>query len=313
MNRPGEFFQERPSREVQYGVHRIQAQGIDMELSDPVEGVFDEEPAHLVAVRAVEVQRRPPGGAVGIGKVGAEVRKVISFRSEVVVDDVQNNSQLLLVAGVDQPLQSDRPTIGALHGKGIDPVVTPVAMSRELGHRHQFHGGDAQRRQVVQLIGHPVKSAFRCEGAHMEFVEDVTAQGDPAPRAIRPIEPGTHHLRRPVHPLGLKPGGRVGTFQACVEPIQVKRTRIDIFQDTVMVAVRRGRQEAQSLPRGQEVHMHRFGQRRPDVEPAASVAERNGSQRRPARGGRGGVVFLSRRIERHGFPLLPAGEARVMG
>ena len=75
MNRLGELFQERPSRKVQDGVHRIQAQGIDMELGDPVEGVFDEEPAHLVAVRAVEVQRRPPGGAVGIGKVGAELRR----------------------------------------------------------------------------------------------------------------------------------------------------------------------------------------------------------------------------------------------
>ena len=80
-----------------------------------------------------------------------------------------------------------------------------------------------------------------------------------------------------------------------------------------MVAVRRRSQEAQSLPRSQKVHVHRFGQRRPDAELAASVAERNGSQRRPLRGGRGGVVFLSRRIERHGFPLFPAGEARVMG
>ena len=313
MNRPAEFFQERPSRKVPYGVHRIQAQGIDMELRDPVEGVFDEETAHLVTVGPVEVQRSPPGGAVEIGKVGAELGKVIAFRSEVVVDGVQNHGQPFPVAGVDKPLQPGRTAVGTLYGKGVDPVIAPVALSRELGYGHQFHSGDAQRRQPVQVIGHPVERAFRCEGAHVEFVEDVTAQGWGTPLVIRPIESCIHHLRRTVHPLGLKPGGRVGTFQACIEPIQVKRTRVDIFQDSFMVAVRRGRQEAQSLPRGQKVHMHRFRQRRPDAEPAASVAERNGSQRRPVRGGRRGVVFLSRRIERHRLPSFPASEARVMG
>ena len=116
-----------------------------------------------------------------------------------------------------------------------------------------------------------------------------------------------------MHPVGLKSGGRVGTFQAGVEPVQVKRTRIDLFYDASVVAVSGRSQEAQSLPRRQQVHMHRFGQRRPDVEPAASVAERNGSQRRPVRGGPWGSVFLSRRIERHEFPLSPACAARVMG
>lgn len=40
--------------------------------------------------------------------------------------------------------------------------------------------------------------------------------------------------------------------------------------------------------------MHSFGQRRPNAEPAASVAERNGSQRRPVSGGRGGGRFSFR-------------------
>ena len=119
--------------ESQNGVDGIEPQGIDVKFGNPVERVLDEEAAHLIAVRPVEVDGLPPGRAVAVGEIGAEIPEVVSFRAEMVVDHVQDHGQSLLVAGVDQPLQTLGAAVGVLDGKGIDAVVAPVARSRETG------------------------------------------------------------------------------------------------------------------------------------------------------------------------------------
>ena len=69
----GELGQDVARAEVEDAVNGVEAQPVHVIFGQPVERVVDEEPAHLVAVGPVEVERGAPGRLVAIGEVGAEV------------------------------------------------------------------------------------------------------------------------------------------------------------------------------------------------------------------------------------------------
>ena len=149
-HRCGQFGHEWLRRQIHNGMEGVQAQGVNMIFRAPKEGVVDEEAPHLIAVRAVEVEGRPPGGVVALGEIRAVSRQVVAFRAQVVVNHVQDHGQAPLMAGVDQPFETFGPPVTVLHRERINPVVAPVAPSRKLGHRHQLQGCEAQR-----LSAHP--------------------------------------------------------------------------------------------------------------------------------------------------------------
>ena len=62
-----------------------------MTLSDPVQGVLDEEPAHLITQRTIEVQGRTPWGFVAVRKIRTEIPEVVALRTQMVVDHVEDN------------------------------------------------------------------------------------------------------------------------------------------------------------------------------------------------------------------------------
>ncbi len=133
------------------GMHGVQAQGVDVTLPLPVEGVFDEVTAHVVAVGAVEVERLAPWRAVPVGEIGREVGEGIAFGADVVVDDVEHHGQTMPVSRIHQPFQSDRAAVGVLRRERIDAVVAPVARAGKLGDRHQLDGRDAEIAERGQV------------------------------------------------------------------------------------------------------------------------------------------------------------------
>src|SRR5205085_9636667 len=104
-------------REIADGVDRIEPQGVDVILGLPVQGVLEEELPDLVAVFAVKIDCCTPRRVIAGGEVVSEVREVISLRTEMVVDDVENDSQAAGMAGVYQPFQSERAAVGVLRCK----------------------------------------------------------------------------------------------------------------------------------------------------------------------------------------------------
>src|SRR5262245_20948043 len=127
---------------VENRVHRVEAQSVDGKIAYPITRIFDKETTHFVAVRSVDIQRQAPGSPIAVGKVRCEVGKIISFRTEVVVNDIENNGQTLLVASIDQALQAGWSAVGILHGEGINTVIAPVSATGKLPHRHKLHGRD---------------------------------------------------------------------------------------------------------------------------------------------------------------------------
>jgi hypothetical protein len=199
-----EFGEERSGRLIKDGVDGIEAEGIDMELGLPEEGVLQEKVADGITVGPVEVEGLSPGSAIAISEVGGEISEVIAFGPEVIVDDVQNDREAGRVTGIDQFLEAVRSAIGILHGEWIGAVVAPVAGPGELGHGQQFDGGDAEVTELVEVFDDGFEGASLGERADMQFINDKVAEGQPGPLRVGPWKGGIDDSGGAMHTFGLK-------------------------------------------------------------------------------------------------------------
>ena len=87
----------------------IEPQAIDVIVAEPHQRVIDHKPSNFVAVWSIEIERRPPGSVVLPAEVRPEFRQIVSRRAEVVVNDVKDDGETPVVAGVDQPLETIGP------------------------------------------------------------------------------------------------------------------------------------------------------------------------------------------------------------
>ena len=166
-----QFGQKMNCAEIADTIDGVQAQSVDAKFFEPIEGIGNKKIAHRAAMRAVEIQRRTPRGAVTVREVRAEFAEVISLRAKMVVDHIENDGQSANVSGIDEPLQAQRPAIRILRREDVDAVVAPVSRARKLGHRHDFDGGDPQLRKFVEVRDHAIESAFRSVGADVQLVQ----------------------------------------------------------------------------------------------------------------------------------------------
>ena len=84
-------------------MHRVQSQSIEMIFSKPIEGVLNKEVAHRSALRAIEVDAVSPGSSVAVGeKLGSVSVKIISFRTKMVINNVEQNHHSALVGALNQ-------------------------------------------------------------------------------------------------------------------------------------------------------------------------------------------------------------------
>src|SRR5262245_26360083 len=95
-----EFLQERNRRLVKDCVDCIQTQSIKPKLRDPIKGIQYEETANLIAGGTIKIDGIPPRSVVSIGKIGTKASQVIAFRTQVVINNIQNDSQTVIMAGV---------------------------------------------------------------------------------------------------------------------------------------------------------------------------------------------------------------------
>src|SRR5437868_11953836 len=112
---------------------------------DPVAGIGGEELAHRAAVGAVEVQRLAPLGLVARREVrGRELLEVIAVGPEVVVDDVENDTEAKTMGAVDKTPEVVGASIQARRRKQVDAVIAPAETARKVRQRHYLESGDAQ-------------------------------------------------------------------------------------------------------------------------------------------------------------------------
>ena len=235
----GQLLQQMLRAVVEDGMHRVQPQAVEVELLDPVEGVVDDEFAHRAAVRPVEVDRRAPWRLVAIGEGLRRNRVDIgAFRSEMVVDDVEQHHQPAGVGGFDQRLQVLGPAVGGIRGVGQHAVVAPVPAAGKITDRHDLDRGHAKRDQMVELADRGAERALRRKGADVQLVDDRLLPGAAAPADVAPsVGRWIDHLARPVHVLRLIARGRVGNAQAVRQHEAISRTGAGAIGDEFVPAL----------------------------------------------------------------------------
>jgi hypothetical protein len=252
-----------------------------MEIGGPGEGVVDEVAANLVAPRAVEIDGFAPGRAVAIGEIGAELGKVVPFRAEVVVDDIEDDRHAAAMTGVDHPPERVRPTVARLHREGMDAVIAPVARAGELGERHQLDGGDAEVPQIVETLDDRVERAFGRESAHVNFVEKIVLERQAPPSRVAPIEIRVDDGRGAVHAERLEARSGIGAIGAVIRPEEIQAAGSDAFGFDVMVTASGRTHPDPALVRLDDMQFDLLGPRRPDEEFRPPAAENRATELRP--------------------------------
>src|SRR5882762_2357984 len=171
-----QFGQKRKCASIKDSVNGVEPQHINMKSFQPVESVFDEKAAYVIAFGSVKVQRRSPRRLVMLGKIRTIFAQIIAFRSEVVVDDVQCHGEAPRMCGIHQQLQIVRSSVTILNGKGIHAVIAPISRARKLRDRHYLDGGYTKSGKTIECGAQGTDGSFICEGPHVQFVEHAVRQ-----------------------------------------------------------------------------------------------------------------------------------------
>lgn len=189
VGRRGQLLQEGQRPPVGQGVHRVQPQPVQPVVPQPGERAAQQERPHLVRAGGVEIDRRAPRRAMGLGEVRAEGREVIAGRAEVVVDHVQQDRETETVRRVHEALQPLRPAVRFVHRPERHALVPPPVGAGERADRHQRHMGDAEPGQVPEPGRRRVEGALLGVRADVQLVQDG-ARKPPARPVGAPLEQG---------------------------------------------------------------------------------------------------------------------------
>ena len=185
--------------QVEHRGDRVHPQAVHMKLLDPVEGVGDEEVAHLVAAE-VEHQGAPirvltlPRVGVLIERGAIEARQRERIPREMGRDPIEDHTDAPPVQGVHQPTKIVRRPEPRRRCVIPRHLVTPRTGKRVLGHRQHLDVGEPEIGHVVrQLLGQlPVGQQPR----------PAVLVGPGAPRSQVELV----HRHRPAQEIALSPG-----------------------------------------------------------------------------------------------------------
>ena len=164
VHAPGDRGHDVLRARVEDRVDRVEPQAVDAEVLDPAGGALDDPLAHRIAVGVVVVDRATPRCLILVGEVGPERLERRDARgADVVVDDVEDHGQAGVVGRRDELGKSYRPSVRGLSGRDVDPVISPAASTRELGHRHDLDCRDAEIGQAFEIRDRPLEGPLGAE------------------------------------------------------------------------------------------------------------------------------------------------------
>src|SRR5580692_10178224 len=101
-----EFGQDTGLGIIDDGMNGIEAEGVKVIFIEPVKRVVNEEIADRAAVGSVEVDGVAPRRVMTVGEeLWCVLVQVIAFRTEVGVDNVEEDHQAVGMGGLDQALE----------------------------------------------------------------------------------------------------------------------------------------------------------------------------------------------------------------
>ena len=175
-------------RAINVGVHRVQAQSIDVVIAQPHQCVVDQEAAHFRGAGFFEIDRVTPGRGVAVGKIRSKFCQVIAHRAEVVIDHVQQHGEPFAMARIHEVLKIVGLSVGIENRIQIHSVIAPSTLAGEIGDRHQLHVGHTQVFQIVQAGLCRFQRSLRRKRAQMQLVNKCAGKRRRLPVAVAPGE-----------------------------------------------------------------------------------------------------------------------------
>ncbi len=140
-------------------------------------------------MRPIIVERIPPWRfALTIEVARAKSSQIVTIRAEMVVNHVKDHREASSVRRIDQGAKIIRVSVSSGRSEEGDAIVTPVAITREIGNRHQLDGSDAEIAQIIQLVYRGKERAFRRKRAHVQFVDRQISELRAFPVPVVPDE-----------------------------------------------------------------------------------------------------------------------------
>ena len=144
-------------------------------------------------------------------ELGCDRGQVVTFRTEVVVDDIEEDGEAAGMAGLDEPLQILRRAIPRSGRVEEDTVISPISSTWKFGDRHQLDGSRAELLDVIEMPDNPGEVTGFGKGADMQLVEDDFFPASAPPGVVVPdMLRGVDDLARTVHAGGLATRRRIG-------------------------------------------------------------------------------------------------------
>src|SRR5919201_4599643 len=144
-----EVMEEREPLGFEQSMHRVEAEAVETIVLEPMQRVVDGEGADLwnAIIDGMSPRR------VSAGEEGRCIAmEVVTFRAEMVVDDVEKDHEPARMRFVDQHPQIVRPTIGAVRRIKQDAVIAPISAACEIGNRHQLDCRYSGLNDVIELV-----------------------------------------------------------------------------------------------------------------------------------------------------------------
>ena len=205
---------------------RIEPQPIETVVAQPMHRILDEEPSHLW--HAIVDCATPRCLRVG-EELRRDAAEVITFRTEMIVNDVDEYHQPVRVRCIDQGFEIIRAAITRVGREGQNAVIAPVPASRKIREWHKFDCGDSGLRQVIELWHCRAKRPFLRESPGVQFGENSLMPRQSSPLTALPRETVIDDFAGPMHVFGLKVQRRIGNSNFPVDLERVTRAGLRVI------------------------------------------------------------------------------------
>src|SRR6516162_2352188 len=249
------------------GMNGIEPKTVETIALKPVERITDREGPHLwnVIIDGVAPWRMSRG---------EECRRVmveiVTFRTEVIVDDVEKHHEPVRMRSVDQRSQIIRPPIGAVRRIKQDAVVDPISPASEVGNGHQFDRGHSGLDQVVEPFDGGAKRTAGGEGADMNLQKRRILPGPPRPSMCPPLESiVVDDFAWPEHVMRLEMRGRIWNLHFAIDAILVERPGARAWYRDFVPAFRLRLHGIRAI----QHHVDALGGRSPEAEGDATLMQ----------------------------------------
>ena len=117
------------------GVDGIEPQTVELEFSDPIDGVLDHELANRSRPLAIVIYAIAPWRLVMLGEERRIGRHVVAVRPEVIVNHIEEHADSPLMGGVHEGHEIFRPPVTTVRSIGQHSIVAPPVATREIVER----------------------------------------------------------------------------------------------------------------------------------------------------------------------------------